>query len=121
MRGVKQVPTLEYNPLKRSRTTFLAAKNIIKRCHRPEGRGKCGAEYDKAVNPIQSLWCSKLCRKNFCGSNAYSGNVKDTVQALFRYGNVVGSRGSVIPFFMRFAGFRRLSDTDKRMIDFSNA
>lgn len=97
--ALKQVPACEYNPFEAIKTNVLGAKNVI------ECAIDCGVKRvvalstDKACAPINLYGATKLCSdKLFISGNNYSGE-KDTRFAVVRYGNVAGSRGSVIPFF----------------------
>ena len=98
--ALKQVPACEYNPFEAVKTNVLGAQNVI------EAAIDCGVHRvvalstDKAVNPVNVYGASKLCaEKLFVQGNAYAGG-RATRFACVRYGNVVGSRGSVIPFFL---------------------
>ena len=117
--ALKQVPALEYNPMEAVKTNVLGADNIV------EASIDCGVKKvvalstDKAVNPINLYGATKLvAEKTFVAANAYAGGkVKFSV---VRYGNVVGSRGSVIPLFMDFKkqGIKEFPITDERMTRF---
>lgn len=97
--AMKQVPACEYNPFEAVKTNIHGAKNVIDACI-DCGVKKCVAlSTDKAVNPINLYGGTKLVSdKLFISANAYSG-AEGTVFSVVRYGNVAGSRGSVIPFF----------------------
>ena len=118
--AMKQVPACEYNPTEAIKTNINGAMNII------DAALDCGVEKvvalstDKAVNPINLYGGTKLVSdKLFIAANAYSGE-KGTKFALVRYGNVSGSRGSVIPFFRDLIerGETELPVTDERMTRF---
>lgn len=114
--ALKQVPACEYNPNEAIQTNIIGAKNIIDAaidC----GVGKVVAlSTDKAVNPVNLYGATKLCaEKLFVQSNAYS---HATRFACVRYGNVVGSRGSVIPLFLKQRREGRVTVTDPRMTRF---
>ncbi|WP_457601064.1 UDP-N-acetylglucosamine 4,6-dehydratase (inverting) [Hydrogenivirga sp.] len=118
--ALKQVPILEYNPIEAVKTNILGAQNII------EAAIDCGVKKvvalstDKAVNPVNLYGATKLAmEKLFTAANAYAG-ARETCFSVVRYGNVVGSRGSVIPFFKRLLseGKRELPITDERMTRF---
>lgn len=97
--AMKQVPACEYNPFEAVKTNIHGAKNVIDACI-DCGVKKCVAlSTDKAVNPINLYGGTKLVSdKLFISANAYSG-AEGTIFSVVRYGNVAGSRGSVIPFF----------------------
>lgn len=99
--ALKQVPSCEYNPFEAIQTNVLGAQNVIRACI-ARGVGKVIAlSTDKAANPINLYGASKLCSdKLFIAGNVMSGN-QGTAFSVVRYGNVVNSRGSVIPFFMK--------------------
>jgi len=116
--ALKQVPACEYNPFEAVQTNILGTKNVIDACI------DCGVQQailigtDKAVNPVNLYGATKLCaEKLFVQGNSYSGG-KGTIFSASRYGNVVGSRGSVIPVFLaqRERGF--VTITDPRMTRF---
>lgn len=118
--AMKQVPTCEYNPFEAIKTNIHGAQNVI------DAALDCGVEKvvalstDKAVNPINLYGGTKLVSdKLFVSANAYSGE-KGTVFSVVRYGNVAGSRGSVIPFFKKLLeeGEKCLPITDYRMTRF---
>lgn len=118
--AMKQVPACEYNPFEAIKTNIHGAQNIVDACI-DNGVNKCVAlSTDKAVNPINLYGGTKLVSdKLFIAGNAYSGE-KGTVFSVVRYGNVAGSRGSVIPFFKTLIeeGERALPITDYRMTRF---
>ena len=116
--AMKQVPTCEYNPFEAIKTNVMGAANVI------DAAIDCGVEKvialstDKAANPINLYGASKLCAdKLFVAGNAYSG-ARKTRMSVVRYGNVVGSRGSVIPFFWQQRKRGVLTITDRRMTRF---
>ena len=116
--ALKQVPSCEYNPFEAVKTNILGAQNII------DAAIDCGVKKivalstDKAVNPVNLYGATKLCSdKIFIQGNAYSG-VQDTRFSCVRYGNVIGSRGSVIPLFIRQRKKGKITITDKRMTRF---
>jgi len=116
--ALKQVPTAEYNPFEAIKTNILGAKNVIDAAI-DRGIPKVMAiSTDKAVNPINLYGATKLCaEKLFIDGNAYAGE-KNIRFSVARYGNVVGSRGSVIPIFQESKKTGILSITDKRMTRF---
>src|SRR4051794_18473309 len=116
--AMKQVPACEYNPFEAIKTNILGAQNIIDAAIDKGVRRVLALSTDKAVNPANLYGASKLCaEKLFTQGNAYAGG-KVTRFACVRYGNVVGSRGSVIPLFLEQRRFGRLTLTDERMTRF---
>jgi UDP-N-acetylglucosamine 4,6-dehydratase len=98
--ALKQVPAAEYNPFEFVKTNVLGAQNIIDAAIDAGVKKVVALSTDKAANPINLYGATKLCSdKLFVHGNVYSGS-KETCFAIVRYGNVVGSRGSVIPFFL---------------------
>lgn len=118
--AMKQIPACEYNPFEAIKTNIHGAQNIVDACI-DKGVKKCVAlSTDKAVNPINLYGGTKLVSdKLFISANAYSGN-SGTVFSVVRYGNVAGSRGSVIPFFEALIekGIKALPITDFAMARF---
>lgn len=118
--ALKQVPACEYNPNEAIKTNINGAMNVINACLEREVKKVVALSTDKAVNPINLYGGTKLVSdKLFTAANAYSG--KDgTKFAVVRYGNVAGSRGSVIPFFQNLInqGKKELPITDVRMTRF---
>ncbi len=116
--ALKQVPAAEYNPFEVIKTNVLGAQNIIE-CAIDKGVQKVIAlSTDKAANPINLYGATKLCSdKLFVAGNAYVGR-RGTVFGVVRYGNVVGSRGSVIPLFLKKRKQGVLPITDERMTRF---
>jgi UDP-N-acetylglucosamine 4,6-dehydratase len=116
--ALKQVPTLEYNPFEAVLTNIVGAENIINAAI-DEGVAKVVAlSTDKAANPINLYGATKLCaEKLFVAGNAYAA-AKPVRFSVVRYGNVVGSRGSVIPFFLAKKREGMLPITDERMTRF---
>ena len=118
--AMKQVPACEYNPTEAIRTNINGAMNIIDAALDSGVEKVVALSTDKAVNPINLYGGTKLVSdKLFVSANAYSGS-KGTRFALVRYGNVSGSRGSVIPFFKNLIdqGHDELPVTDERMTRF---
>jgi UDP-N-acetylglucosamine 4,6-dehydratase (inverting) len=96
--ALKQVPALEYNPQEAVKTNVLGAVNVIQAAIENKIKKVIALSTDKAVNPINLYGATKLCSdKLFLGGNALSG--AKTLFSVVRYGNVEGSRGSVIPYF----------------------
>lgn len=118
--ALKQVPACEYNPFEAIRTNVLGAKNVID-CAIDRGVKKVVAlSTDKACAPINLYGATKLCSdKLFIAGNTYAGS-KNTRFSVVRYGNVAGSRGSVIPFFQKLVkeNAKELPITDMRMTRF---
>jgi UDP-N-acetylglucosamine 4,6-dehydratase/5-epimerase len=97
--ALKQVPAAEYNPFEFVKTNVLGAQNVIDAAIDTEVKKVVALSTDKAVNPINLYGATKLCSdKLFVTGNSYSGP-RETRFSVVRYGNVVGSRGSVVPFF----------------------
>lgn len=116
--ATKIVPTAEYNPFECIKTNVQGAMNLIDACIDCGVRRVVALSTDKASSPVNLYGATKLVSdKVFIAGNAYSG-AKDTRFAVVRYGNVMGSRGSVIPFFMETAKSGVLTITDPRMTRF---
>jgi len=116
--ALKQVVSSEYNPFEAIKTNVIGAHNVI------ESAIACGVKKlvalstDKAANPVNLYGATKLCSdKLFIAANAYAGD-RSTSFSVVRYGNVIGSRGSVIPFFKEKAREGLIPITDKRMTRF---
>ena len=118
--ALKQVPACEYNPIEAIKTNVNGATNVID-CALDSGVEKVVAlSTDKSVNPVNLYGATKMVSdKLFCAANAYSGE-GGTCFSVVRYGNVAGSRGSVIPFFKNLidSGATELPITDYRMTRF---
>lgn len=118
--AMKHVPLAEYNPMECVRTNILGAENVVRAaldCRVPR---VIALSTDKAASPVNLYGATKLASdKIFIASNALSGNI-GTKFAVVRYGNVVGSRGSVVPFFLELLakGADHLPITDARMTRF---
>jgi len=116
--ALKQVPTAEYNPFETIKTNILGAANVIDAAIDRNVKRVVALSTDKAANPINLYGASKLCSdKLFVAGNSYAGG-RPTRFSVVRYGNVVGSRGSVIPFFLNIRETGRLPITDERMTRF---
>jgi UDP-N-acetylglucosamine 4,6-dehydratase len=118
--ALKQVPTAEYNPFECIRTNVFGAENVVYAALRRNVRKVIALSTDKAANPVNLYGASKLASdKIFVAANNLAG-ADGTRFAVVRYGNVVGSRGSVIPFFKKLAdeGAKSLPITDERMTRF---
>ena len=116
--ALKQVPACEYNPFEAVKTNVLGAQNIIDAAIDTGVHQVLALSTDKAVNPINLYGATKLvAEKLFVQGNSYSG-VEGTRFSCARYGNVVGSRGSVIPLFEKQRASGRITITDERMTRF---
>ena len=116
--ALKQVPSCEYNPFEAVKTNILGAQNIIDAAIDNRVQKVIALSTDKAVNPINLYGATKLCaEKIFIHGNSYSGE-KETRFSCVRYGNVLGSRGSVIPIFFEQRKTGKITITDVRMTRF---
>jgi UDP-N-acetylglucosamine 4,6-dehydratase len=116
--ALKQVPAAEYNPIEAIKTNILGAANVIDAAIDRGVDRVIALSTDKAANPINLYGATKLCAdKLFVAGNSYSGR-SNTRFSVVRYGNVVGSRGSVIPFFLQMKEKGKLPITDVRMTRF---
>lgn len=116
--AMKQVPIAEYNPIEAIQTNILGAQNLISACIDMGVKKIIALSTDKAVNPINLYGATKLCAdKLFIAANSYVG-IKPARFSIVRYGNVVGSRGSVIPLFKEKKKTGFLPITDLRMTRF---
>jgi UDP-N-acetylglucosamine 4,6-dehydratase len=116
--ALKQVPACEYNPFEAIRTNILGTKNVIDVCIDSSVEKAIFICTDKAVNPVNLYGATKLCaEKLFVQGNSYSG-AKGTRFSVARYGNVVGSRGSVVPLFLEQRKTGTITITDQRMTRF---
>jgi len=116
--ALKQVPACEYNPMEAVKTNILGSSNVIDAALDAKVNRVVALSTDKAVNPINLYGATKLAaEKLFVQSNAYAGG-KTTRFSCVRYGNVVGSRGSVVPLFIRQRKKGVVTVTDKRMTRF---
>lgn len=117
--ALKQVPAAEYNPFECINTNILGAKNVIDACFACDVKKVIALSTDKAAAPINLYGATKLCSdKLFVAANNAKGS-RDIKFSVVRYGNVFGSRGSVVPFFLQQRKTGKLSVTDKRMTRFS--
>jgi UDP-N-acetylglucosamine 4,6-dehydratase len=116
--ATKIVPTAEYNPFECIKTNVMGAMNLIDACIDNQVKRVVSLSTDKASSPINLYGATKLTSdKLFIAGNSYTGN-SETCFSVVRYGNVMGSRGSVIPFFLKEAVKGVLPITDKRMTRF---
>ena len=117
--ALKQVPTCEYNPFEAVKTNILGAQNLIEACLESNVKKVIALSTDKAASPINLYGATKLTSdKLFIAANYYKGK-KDIKFSVVRYGNVMGSRGSVIPLFLSLKGSKEIPITDKRMTRFN--
>lgn len=116
--ALKIVPTAEYNPFEYIKTNIHGAMNVIDCCIDRQIKRVVALSTDKACNPINLYGATKLCSdKLFVSGNSYTGS-GDPKFAVVRYGNVMGSRGSVIPLFRNLAVTGEIPITDPRMTRF---
>jgi UDP-N-acetylglucosamine 4,6-dehydratase/5-epimerase len=116
--ALKQVPACEYNPIEAVRTNVDGARNVIDAALDRGVKKVLALSTDKAVNPVNLYGATKLvAEKLFVQANAYAGT-NPTAFSCVRYGNVVGSRGSVLPLFIEQAKRGTLTITDPRMTRF---
>ncbi|MCZ2145289.1 MAG: SDR family NAD(P)-dependent oxidoreductase, partial [Anaerolineales bacterium] len=116
--ALKQVPACEYNPMEAIKTNILGSSNVADAAIENGVEKVLALSTDKAVNPINLYGATKLAaEKLLIQSNAYAGG-RNTRIACTRYGNVVGSRGSVVPLFILQRPSGRLTITDERMTRF---
>lgn len=117
--ALKQVPTAEYNPMEFIQTNVIGAQNIIEAAIEKKVKKVIALSTDKAAAPINLYGATKLCSdKLFVAANNYAG-LNEISFSVVRYGNVMGSRGSVIPFFLQQSKNGKLSITDKDMTRFN--
>jgi UDP-N-acetylglucosamine 4,6-dehydratase len=116
--ALKQVPACEYNPMEAIKTNILGSSNVIDAALNAGVKKVMALSTDKAVNPVNLYGATKLAaEKLFIQSNAYAAGTATRFSCV-RYGNVVGSRGSVIPIFMKQRQNGKLTITDMRMTRF---
>ena len=117
--ALKQVPAAEYNPFEFIKTNVIGAQNLIDGCFSNSVKRVVALSTDKAAAPINLYGATKLCSdKLFIAANNIRGE-RDIKFSVVRYGNVMGSRGSVIPFFLKQAKNGILPITDKNMTRFN--
>ena len=117
--ALKQVPAAEYNPMEFINTNVLGGENVVQACLDTEVRRVVALSTDKAAAPINLYGATKLCSdKLFIAANNIRGR-RDLRFSVVRYGNVMGSRGSVIPFFLERARSGVLPITDPAMTRFN--
>jgi UDP-N-acetylglucosamine 4,6-dehydratase len=116
--ALKQVPACEYNPFEAVKTNIHGAQNVINAAIDVGVKKVIALSTDKAVTPVNLYGATKLCSdKLFVQGNAYAGDRKTSFSCV-RYGNVIGSRGSVIPVFLKQKESGRITITDERMTRF---
>jgi UDP-N-acetylglucosamine 4,6-dehydratase len=116
--ALKQVPACEYNPMEAIKTNILGSSNVVDAALDMGVKKVLALSTDKAVNPVNLYGATKLAaEKLFVQSNAYAGGTSTRFSCV-RYGNVVGSRGSVIPIFLQQRASVKLTITDERMTRF---
>ncbi len=116
--ALKQVPACEYNPMEAVKTNILGSSNVVDAALDAGVKKVLALSTDKAVNPINLYGATKLAaEKLFIQSNSYAGGMATRFSCV-RYGNVVGSRGSVVPTFMQQKSAGKLTITDERMTRF---
>lgn len=117
--ALKQVPLCEYNPFEAVKTNVLGAQNVIDAAVDHNVEKVIAISTDKAVNPVNLYGATKMCmEKLFIAANSYVGPNRKTKMSCVRYGNVVGSRGSVVPLFMKQHSSGTVTITDKKMTRF---
>jgi FlaA1/EpsC-like NDP-sugar epimerase len=117
--ALKQVPACEYNPFEAIKTNILGAQNVIEACVDRGVTRVVALSTDKAAAPINLYGATKLCSdKLFVAANNFRGR-HEIRFSVVRYGNVMGSRGSVIPFFMERRRTGVVPITDERMTRFN--
>jgi UDP-N-acetylglucosamine 4,6-dehydratase len=116
--ALKQVPACEYNPFEAVKTNIIGTQNVAEACIDAGVERAVALSTDKAVGPANLYGATKACaEKLFVQSNVYAGP-RETSLSCVRYGNVAGSRGSVIPLFLEQAKHGVLTITDERMTRF---
>jgi UDP-N-acetylglucosamine 4,6-dehydratase len=116
--ALKQVPACEYNPMEAIKTNILGSSNVIDAALDTGVEKVIALSTDKAVNPVNLYGATKLAaEKLFVQSNSYAGGTSTRFSCV-RYGNVVGSRGSVVPIFVKQRQNGKLTITDDRMTRF---
>tara|TARA_B100000965_G_C19514836_1_gene723685 strand:- start:92 stop:1087 length:996 start_codon:yes stop_codon:yes gene_type:complete len=117
--ALKQVPTTEYNPFEAIKTNIIGANNLIEASIKNNVKNVIALSTDKACSPINLYGATKLCSdKLFISANNIKGN-RNIKFSVVRYGNVLGSRGSVVPFFIKNKKKGILPITDKEMTRFN--
>jgi len=116
--ALKQVPACEYNPMEAIKTNIMGSSNVVDAALDAGVKKVLTLSTDKAVNPVNLYGATKLAAEKLTiQSNAYAGG-RETRFSCVRYGNVVGSRGSVVPLFLQQRGNGKITITDERMTRF---
>lgn len=116
--ALKQVPACEYNPMEAIKTNILGSSNVVEAALDTGVKKVLALSTDKAVNPVNLYGATKLAaEKLIIQSNSYAGGMTTRFSCV-RYGNVVGSRGSVVPIFLQQRAAGKLTVTDERMTRF---
>ena len=118
--ALKQVPIAEYNPFECIKTNVIGAQNVVQAAIRRGVSRVVALSTDKAANPVNLYGATKLCADKIFAAASAMGGENGPVCSVVRYGNVVGSRGSVVPYFQRLIaeGATSLPITDERMTRF---
>ena len=117
--ALKQVPVCEYNPFEAVKTNIFGAQNIIEAALEHNVEKVIALSTDKAVSPVNLYGATKLCmEKLFISANCYAGSKRRTRMSCVRYGNVLGSRGSIIPLFKKQKQEGKITITHKDMTRF---
>ena len=116
--ALKQVDSIEYNPMEAIKTNVLGTQNVVMACINKNVKQLVGVSTDKCVAPVNLYGATKLClEKLIISGRKYSANKLNT--CVLRYGNVIGSRGSVVPIFKNQKNEGKFTVTDKRMTRFT--
>jgi UDP-N-acetylglucosamine 4,6-dehydratase len=116
--ALKQIPACEYNPFEAIQTNVLGAKNVIDAAIDCGVKRVIGISTDKAVGPLNLYGATKLCAEKLLVQGNVYGRPRGTSFAVVRYGNVIGSRGSVVPLFAAQRAAGRVTVTDRAMTRF---
>lgn len=117
--ALKHVPACEYNPFEAVKTNILGAQNIIEAAIDHDIEKVMAITTDKAVNPVNLYGATKMCmEKIITAANSYRGDSRHIKMSCTRYGNVIGSRGSIIPLLKKQKMTGTITITDKRMTRF---
>ncbi len=116
--AMKQIPAAEQNPMEAIKTNILGAENIVNAAIENRVQKVVALSTDKAANPANLYGATKLCSDKLMIAGNYLSNRSETLFSVVRYGNVLGSRGSVIPFFKEQALTGKIPITDFRMTRF---
>lgn len=117
--ALKQVPAMEYNPTEAIKTNIYGAENLIRAAINNNVKKVIAISTDKAVSPVNLYGATKMCfEKLFLAANNLVGK-RDIFFSVMRYGNVFGSRGSVVPLFLNQTKNNKFTITDKRMTRFT--